>query len=53
MIKKERKKYLEDRADKVLFNNDMYKIPVNLLKIAQNNDIKVYEVNFEKLRNST
>ncbi len=51
MISKERKKELEKISSQVLFNNDMYKIPVNLLKIANNNGITVYDADFDKLGN--
>ncbi len=48
MISDDRKEELEKIASQILFNNDMYKIPVNLLKIAKNFDITVYNTNFEK-----
>lgn len=51
MISKERKRELENISSQVLFNNDMYKIPVNLLKIANNNGITVYDADFNKLGN--
>ena len=35
--------YLEDLTSDILLNNDMYKIPVNVIKIAQNNNIDVFE----------
>lgn len=50
-IEEKRRIELEQLASQVLFNNDMYKIPVNLLKIAKNCGITVYEANFEKLGN--
>lgn len=51
MISKERKKELENITSQILFNNDMYKIPVNLLKIANNCGITVYEADFERMGN--
>lgn len=51
MISKERKKELENISSQILFNNDMYKIPVNLLKLASNYKITVYDADFEKLGN--
>lgn len=39
---------LEDMTSEILLNNDMYKIPVNIIKIANANDIKVYEGNLDK-----
>lgn len=50
-ISKDRRKELESKASEILFNNDMYKIPVNLLKIAKNCGITVYNADFEKLGN--
>lgn len=50
-ISKERRKELEQLSSLVLFNNDMYKIPVDLLQIANNCGVTVYNVNFEKLGN--
>ena len=32
----DRRKELEQLSSQVLFNNDMYKIPVNLIEIANN-----------------
>lgn len=49
MISKDKRFFLENFANRVLFNNDMYKIPVDLLKIAENNNIKVYDTNFSQL----
>lgn len=51
MISQERKQELERLTSQILFNNDMYKIPVNLLKIAKNCGITVYDTDFEKLGN--
>lgn len=51
MISKERKEELERISSQILFNHDMYKIPVNLLKIANNCEITVYDADFEKLGN--
>lgn len=44
-----RKRELESVASQILLQNDMYKLPVDLLQIARNNDIKVYEVDFNKM----
>lgn len=49
MISQNRKKELEAFSSQILFNNDMYKIPVNLLKIANNYDITVYDADFKEL----
>lgn len=51
MISKERKRELENISSQILFNNDMYKIPVNPLKIANNNGITVYDADFNELGN--
>ena len=51
MINQKRTQELEELASQILFNNDMYKIPVNLLKIAKNCGITVYDTDFEKLGN--
>lgn len=51
MISKNRRKELEAISSQILFNNDMYKIPVNLLKIASNYGIIVYDADFQKLGN--
>ena len=51
MINKKRRLELEQISSQVLFNNDMYKLPVNLLKIANNCGITVYDADFEKLGN--
>ena len=51
MISKERRNELENQTSQILYNNDMYKIPVNLLKIAKNFGITVYDVDFKKLGN--
>ncbi len=50
-ISKDRRKELEKISSQVLFNNDMYKIPVNLIEIAKNCGITVYNADFEKLGN--
>lgn len=34
---------LEELTSDILMSNDMYKIPVNVIKIAQNNNIDVFE----------
>lgn len=39
---------LEDLTSEILMNNDMYKIPVDVIKIANSNDIKVYEGDLNK-----
>lgn len=39
---------LEELTSEILLNNDMYKIPVDVIKIANANDIKVYEGNLDK-----
>ena len=39
---------LEDLTSEILMNNDMYKVPVNVIKIANANDIKVYEGSLDK-----
>lgn len=39
---------LEELTSEILLNNDMYKIPVDVIKIANSNDIKVYEGDLEK-----
>lgn len=51
MINKARRIELEQISSQVLFNNDMYKLPVNLIKIAKNCGITVYDADFEKLGN--
>ena len=43
-------KTLEQKANEILVKNDMLKIPVNLLKIADNHQIEVY---YRDLPNST
>lgn len=40
--------YLEELTSEILMNNDMYKIPVDIVKIANANDIKVYEGDLDK-----
>lgn len=39
---------LEELTSEILLNNDMYKIPVDVIKIANLNDIKVYEGDLNK-----
>ena len=39
---------LEELTSNILLNNDMYKIPVDIIKIANANDIRVYEGNLDK-----
>lgn len=39
---------LEELTSNILLNNDMYKIPVDVVKIANANDIKVYEGDLDK-----
>ena len=39
---------LEELASNVLLANDMYSIPVDVIRIANFNDIKVYEAKLEK-----
>ena len=39
---------LESLSSNILLNNDMYKIPVDVVKIAQANDIAVYEAELDK-----
>lgn len=39
---------LEELSTNILMNNDMLKIPVDVLKLAKLNDIKVYEADLEK-----
>ena len=41
-------KDLEDLTSNILLSNDMYKIPVDVVKIASANDIKVYEGDLNK-----
>lgn len=36
-------KKIEELTSSILLNNDMYKIPVDIVKIAKANDIKVFE----------
>lgn len=50
-ISEDRRKKLEQFSSQVLFNNDMYKIPVNIIEIAKNCGITVYNADFEKLGN--
>jgi len=42
------KKELEQLTSNILLDNDMYKIPVDVLKIARANDIEVYEGDLDK-----
>jgi len=39
---------LEELTSTILLNNDMYKVPVDVVKIANANDIKVYEGDLDK-----
>ncbi len=39
---------IEELTSSILLNNDMYKIPVDVIKIANANDIKVYEGDLDK-----
>ncbi|MBQ3145844.1 MAG: ImmA/IrrE family metallo-endopeptidase [Clostridia bacterium] len=39
---------LEELTSNILLDNDMYKIPVDILKIAKINDIEVYEGDLDK-----
>ena len=39
---------LEALTSEILFNNDMYTIPIDVIRIAKANDIKVYEADLEK-----
>lgn len=39
---------LEELTSNILLNNDMYKIPVDVVKIANTNDISVYEGELDK-----
>lgn len=39
---------LEKLTSNILLNNDLYKIPVNILKIAKANDITVFTADLEK-----
>lgn len=48
-MKKERKIELENLSSQVLLQNDMYKLPVDLLQIAKNYGIKVFDVDFEQM----
>lgn len=41
-------KDLEELTSSILFSNDMYKIPVDVIKIAGSNDIKVYQGELDK-----
>lgn len=40
--------YLEELTSNILLDNDMYKIPADILKIARANDIDVYEGDLDK-----
>lgn len=42
------RKELEELTSSILLNNDMYKIPVDVVRIANANDIKVYEGDLDK-----
>lgn len=39
---------LEELTSSILLSNDMYKVPVDVVKIANANDIKVYEGDLDK-----
>lgn len=39
---------LEELTSKILLDNDMYKIPVDLYSIVRTNDIDIYEGNMDK-----
>lgn len=39
---------LEELASNILLDNDMYKIPVDVISIAKSNDIKVFEASLDK-----
>lgn len=39
---------LEELTSNILLNNDMYKIPVDVISIAKSNDIKVFEASLDK-----
>ncbi len=39
---------LEELTSSILLSNDMYKVPVDIIKIANVNDIKVYEGDLDK-----
>ncbi len=39
---------LEEITSDILLNNDMYIVPVDVIKIANNNDIKVFEEELDK-----
>ena len=39
---------IEELTSEILLNNDMYKVPVDVIKIANANDIKVYEGDLDK-----
>lgn len=39
---------IEKMTDNILLANDLYKIPANILKIAEANDISVYTADMEK-----
>lgn len=39
---------IENLTANILLNNDLYKIPANILKIAEANDIAVYTADLEK-----
>lgn len=40
--------YLEELTANILLDNDMYKIPADIIKIAKANDIDVYEGDLDK-----
>lgn len=39
---------LEELTSSILLSNDMYKVPVDVIKIANSNDIKVFEGDLDK-----
>lgn len=39
---------LEELTSNILLDNDMYKIPVDVISIAKSNDIKVFEASLDK-----
>ena len=39
---------LEELTSNILINNDMYKLPVDVIGIAKTNDIKVFEASLDK-----
>ena len=39
---------LEELTSNILLDNDMYKIPIDVISIAKSNDIKVFEASLDK-----